>query len=49
MSDAESPDPRGAITAAEIAVSREDYARAEDALLAALSEVRKEQAGEHDE
>lgn len=39
--------PRGAILAAELAVVREDYDRAEDALLESLSRVRRRRQEAH--
>ena len=43
---AASENPRGAIQAAEIAVAEEEYESAEDALLEALSRVRKAKSDE---
>jgi len=47
MSEQQHPDARGALRAAEIAVADGDLERAEDACVAALSEIRRQQAKQH--
>ena len=47
MSEQQHPDARGALRAAEIAVAEDDLDRAEDACVAALSAIRRQQAEQH--
>jgi len=47
MSDQQQPDARGALRAAEIAVAEGDLEQAEDACVAALSAIRRQQAERH--
>ena len=47
MSEQQHPDARGALRAAEIAVAEGDLDQAEDACVAALSAIRRQQADRH--